>query len=260
MYLCDYGCGQEALYHFKNGKWCCSGHYTKCPFMRNKRTNQNSKKGWSKGKHLSEDHKKKISKKMKGRIVSKETRLKMSTLQKGKYVSNETRKKISKSRLGKYKGKNNPNWKGGYLSKGIPVYDNFKDKLVEEIRRSSFDKNILEVKCSYNKCRKWFIPKAGDVYHRVECLNDINGIGEGNLYCSDKCKQECSIFGLHYDPFEKKEDLNIIYTQDEYNQFRKFVLERDNYECQYCGKKAEHVHHERPQKLEPFFALDPDLA
>jgi len=25
-------------------------------------------------------------------------------------------------------------------------------------------------------------------------------------------------------------------------------------------KKAEHVHYERPQKLESFYALDPDLA
>jgi len=24
MKLCDYGCGQEAKYQFKNGKWCCS--------------------------------------------------------------------------------------------------------------------------------------------------------------------------------------------------------------------------------------------
>jgi hypothetical protein len=50
------------------------------------------------------------------------------------------------------------------------------------------------------------------------------------------------------------------YTQSEYNQFRNYVLERDKYKCQYCGKSADHVHHEKPQKLEPFFALDPDLA
>jgi 5-methylcytosine-specific restriction endonuclease McrA len=62
---------------------------------------------------------------------------------------------------------------------------------------------------------------------------------------------------LKSDPFEKSEKL---YTQEEYQQFREYVLERDNYKCQYCGQKAEHVHHERPQKLEPFFALDPDLA
>ena len=29
--LCDYGCGQEAKYPFKNGKWCCSESYNSCP-------------------------------------------------------------------------------------------------------------------------------------------------------------------------------------------------------------------------------------
>ena len=29
--LCDYGCGQEAKYQFKNGKWCCSENHKSCP-------------------------------------------------------------------------------------------------------------------------------------------------------------------------------------------------------------------------------------
>jgi 5-methylcytosine-specific restriction endonuclease McrA len=52
----------------------------------------------------------------------------------------------------------------------------------------------------------------------------------------------------------------VIYTQDEYETFRQEVLKRDDYKCQYCENKAEHVHHIRPQKLEPFFSLDPDYA
>lgn len=31
MKLCDYGCGQEAQFRFKNGKWCCSKYYQSCP-------------------------------------------------------------------------------------------------------------------------------------------------------------------------------------------------------------------------------------
>ena len=34
--LCDYGCGQEAKYQLKNGKWCCSDSHTSCPEVRNK--------------------------------------------------------------------------------------------------------------------------------------------------------------------------------------------------------------------------------
>jgi hypothetical protein len=30
MQLCDYGCGQEALFQFKNGKWCCAESYKTC--------------------------------------------------------------------------------------------------------------------------------------------------------------------------------------------------------------------------------------
>ena len=29
--LCEYGCGQEAKYQLKNGKWCCNKSYRKCP-------------------------------------------------------------------------------------------------------------------------------------------------------------------------------------------------------------------------------------
>jgi len=34
--LCDYGCGQEAKYFFKNGKKCCSKNHRSCPIIRNK--------------------------------------------------------------------------------------------------------------------------------------------------------------------------------------------------------------------------------
>jgi hypothetical protein len=29
--LCDYGCGQVAIHQFKNGKWCCSTNFARCP-------------------------------------------------------------------------------------------------------------------------------------------------------------------------------------------------------------------------------------
>ena len=261
MPLCDYKCGQKATHQFKNGKWCCSDNFRRCPSVRKK--NSDSSKGTPSGmlgKHLSDEHKKKISLKMKGRLISNTTRDKISKYQKGKIVSVETRKKISESRKGKYKGVYNPNWKGGYFSKGIPLYDNFKDKLVEKIRRNDDDKNILEVKCSYNMCGKWFVPSLWDVYHRIECLDDVNGMGEGKLYCSEKCKMKCPIYGLNYDPIEKINKDGNLYNYANHQLFREFVLKRDKHKCQYCGKQAEHVHHERPQKLEPFFALDPDLA
>ena len=32
--LCSYGCGQEAVYQFGNGKWCCSEYYMSCKNMK----------------------------------------------------------------------------------------------------------------------------------------------------------------------------------------------------------------------------------
>ena len=34
--ICEYGCGQEAKYQFKNGKWCCSKNHRQCPEIKKK--------------------------------------------------------------------------------------------------------------------------------------------------------------------------------------------------------------------------------
>lgn len=65
--LCDYGCGQEALFQFKNGKWCCSKNQNTCPSMKEKNrvllcgeNNPNYGKTFCKEtrKKMSESHKK----------------------------------------------------------------------------------------------------------------------------------------------------------------------------------------------------------
>ncbi len=42
MHICDHGCGQEARYEFKNGKWCCSKSYASCPARRHNRFSINA--------------------------------------------------------------------------------------------------------------------------------------------------------------------------------------------------------------------------
>ena len=188
----------------------------------------------------------------KGRLLYLEEKKKISKSCKGKKQSVEFKQKISdRMRLSK-----NINWKGGYHTSGLPSYDVYYTKLTieEQPERDLLDKNILTVICS--NCKKRFIPFLAQVTERVRCLNGTQN-GECRLYCSDECKDICSVFNRS---INQKNQTNEIYTQEEYQTFRTNVLERDDYKCQYCGKKAEHVHHERPQKLEPFFALDPDLA
>ena len=50
IHICDYGCGQEAKFQFKNGKWCCSKYYVQCPVIREKMSGENNSKGML-GKH-----------------------------------------------------------------------------------------------------------------------------------------------------------------------------------------------------------------
>lgn len=40
--LCEYGCGEEAKYQLKNGKWCCSKHYQSCKGLKKKNSISNS--------------------------------------------------------------------------------------------------------------------------------------------------------------------------------------------------------------------------
>lgn len=72
MPLCEYNCNQEATTQLKNGKWCCSNHWNKCPGLRKKNAEGVSKAhkegkctsehltnekriDWSKGKTILDD-------------------------------------------------------------------------------------------------------------------------------------------------------------------------------------------------------------
>jgi hypothetical protein len=74
---CEYGCGREGKHQLKNGKWCCSKHFTKCPFQRKK---SSKRIPWNKGKTGLQVP---WNKNKKG-IYSKETLKKMSEAKKGK--------------------------------------------------------------------------------------------------------------------------------------------------------------------------------
>ena len=253
MKLCDYGCGQEAKHQLKNGKCCCSSKFNSCPEVRrkNSETNKLKQSGENNG--------------MYGKKQSIESRRKNSESNKKAWADPKSifNNKSYRIKLNKALIENSKKRKRtiSMLKEKYPIFYN-----MEKMRYNpnvSINEREIQVHCANHNCPNskekggWFTPTGSQFHERIRAL-EIVSLDNDRFYCCDKCKFECPIYRLHSDPL--KENNKQSYTFTEYKTFRDFVLKRDNYICQYCGAVAEEVHHERPQKLEPFFALDPDLA
>jgi len=131
---------------------------------------------------------------------------------------------------------------------------------VEEIK---IEDNQFKVHCKNSNCQNskekggWFTPTNLQINNRITSLESEVGCGGSFLYCSQHCKTTCDAFNVHGDP---ERDNQLPYTQEQLQTFRLEVLTRDNYICQYCGGIATDVHHEKPVKLYPESALDPDYG
>ena len=170
----------------------------------------------------------------------------------GKKHSKETRKKIGNREY--KKGKNHVSWKGGYNSKGIPLYDTYAHQIewCEEVRRNEEDSNILEVKCTY--CGKWHIPKIIHINNRLYSLNGNQG-GECRLYCSSSCKWECPTYRQRKYP----KGFKINTSREVQPELRQMVLKRDNYKCVKCNStESLHCHHIEGIRWEPIESADID--
>jgi len=203
--------------------------------------------------------------------LSIETRKKMSEAHKGKncywygkHHSEESKQKMSESN----KGEKNNQWKGGYYNKNIPLYDTYATQLdwCEKVRRNKEDKNILEVKCSYNECNKWFIPTINMVGGRIKCLNG-KSLGESRFYCSDHCKKCCPIYHKTLEALMKEDAVRAgrdpwwEMVREVQPQLRQMVLKRDDYKCTKCGSIEDlHCHHVEGILWEPLTSADIDMC
>jgi len=345
--LCDYGCGQEAKYQFKNGKWCCENHRNKCPSLKQK--NSKSQKlnqfRWSDekkkemsinrkgsnnpmfGKHHSDKTKKILSKRLKGKtyedlygsekaeilkrnyskkmkgrnawnkdktgIFNEESLTKIRNSSLGRKHLDQTKKKIAKSRLNKKHSIETKEklskiskkyWKDNYrkltsnerkeklrisLNKIYGIkYIKIKYPIfskVEELRYNPDkpEEYEIQVRCKNHNCPNskeqggWFTPTRNQLLVRAWQLDKQEGNDGSYFYCCEDCKKECPLYNLRSDP---NSSIEKNYTSEEYQTFRQEVLKRSNYKCEYCTNDATHVHHSRPQKLEPFHSLDPDFG
>lgn len=275
MHLCDYGCGKQALYQFKNKKWCCEKSHQQCIISR-KHTSIISQ-----GHKVSKETKDKIRNSKIGKSRSLKTKLKISRSNIGNKHTQKTKEKIRAKMLGKvpwnkglkncftkssnekrknkFIGNKNPAWKGGYSLAGIPTYYEYINKLypIEECRKNLIDENILEVKCAY--CGSWFIPTLMQVTERIRVINGTQA-GEQRLYNSNDCKTECPIYNQKKYPKDHKPATSRE-VQPELRQIR-FKL--DNYTCQICNKHQDeldvglHCHHIEGIRWEPLESADVD--
>jgi hypothetical protein len=258
--LCLCGCEKEVGPYSEKGY--VYGHNSKRRIVseETKRKISESLKGENHhfyGKHLSEEHKRKLSKSQTGekshswrKTICEETKRKISESLKGKHRSEEIKKKMSESRKITIKE----------IYKKYPFFSK-----IEEMRYNPDkpEEKEIQVHCKFSECSNskekggWFTPTKIQLHERIRQLEHDYGNDGVYFYCCEDCKEKCSLYYSHGSLNRKTKKL---YTDEEYQIFRQFVLARDDHVCQFCGEKAEHVHHERPQKLEPFFALDPDYA
>jgi len=270
MKLCEYGCGQEAKYQFKNGKWCCSETTNKCPAVRQKQSElMKGKIPHNKGKKTgprSEETKRKISKSHKGKILSEEHKKSISESHKGKSLSKEhINNLMGRIVWNKDKVCNKETKKKISIGNKFSLRD-YKENhpflfVVEELRENK--NGEIQVHCKNHECENskekggWFTPNRNQLYERIRHLEHKDGNGGSYFYCSQHCKDTCPLYGLRSDPYKEN---NLPYTYEEYNTCKAVVFERENGLCEYCGEPATDMHHIFPVKLEPFFALDPDYC
>jgi len=286
MRICEYGCEQTAKFPFKNGKWCCSSKWQYCPNMKkqiskkligkivSEETKQKIRDCNIGNKHTKETKIKisksckgkkrsnKVCEKMKNRIVSEKTRQKISNKLKGRVFSKEHISKIKEARKkqkppGKRRTIKNINLKYPLFSK------------IEEMRYNPDKPNEKEIQvhCKNHNCPNskeqngWFTPTTRQIEFRISSIESIDGTYTSYFYCSEECKYECPLYGKTIKQLMNINNKRLYnYTQSEYNIWRTEVLERANYKCEYCEDEAIDVHHIKPQKLEPFFTLDPDFG
>jgi len=218
----------------------------------------------------SNEWRKKISDSIRNKWKEKEWREKQITSLKNSFTD-ERKKKISEAKTLIWKKENsvyrtkerNINWNKSFKR---TIKEKYKRKYplfwkVEDVRQNAVTGNI-EVRCKNHKCENskerdgWFTPTGSQLAERIRQLEICNN-DNCYFYCSQLCKDTCELYNLRSDP---NKDIFKPYTEFEYQTFRKFVLERDENICQFCGEKGTDVHHERPVSTEPFFALDPDYS
>ena len=194
------------------------------------------------------------------------------------FHSNETRKKIGKKSKEKWES---DNFRQKFSKKTSYSIISLKEKhpffcQIEKLREDPKTGEI-QVHCKNHNCKNskekggWFTPTNFQIANRIFCSEHIDDANGSYFYCSDKCKQECPLFGSTVNQLIRlysNDNSESLYESGEYQIFRNEVIQRNielygKIKCELCGninEKELAIHHEKPQKTHPHMALDPDIA
>ena len=158
------------------------------------------------------------------------------------FSSNFYKNHMRNNRKTLFDKENHNQWRGGRDTVWFDTYYK-RLEIVDEVRRSKEDHNVLEVKCTY--CGRWYKPNVDSVVRRLTSVDtdpcSKRTHGESRLYCSIHCKNTCPIFRMRKYPKGFKRST----SREVQPELRKMVLKRDGYICQRCGEVdiELHCHH-----------------
>jgi hypothetical protein len=150
-------------------------------------------------------------------------------------------------------GEENPNYKGGVVSKNIPLYNTYKHQLepMEQCAHDPEYPTILNVFCV--NCGVQYRPTLKAVNTRIYkgFKNDTC-----KFYCSIECKKSCSIYGKRAHPKDNKSHHYRVHQKE----WALLVLEQNNNEhiCEICGEYGNIAHHIDPVVCNPIESADID--
>lgn len=162
---------------------------------------------------------------------------------------------IEKTKLYNKNNKEKISVKSKSYRNNIAKYEIYNNKIsyAEEIKKDV--NGNLQVKCTY--CDQQFNPTNRQVIDRLSVLNG-NSKGESRFYCSDGCKQSCTI----YRQVDYPKGFKKATSREVDPLIRKIALARDEYKCKKCFKTIDeialHVHHIEGATQNPMISNDID--
>ena len=112
-------------------------------------------------------------------------------------------------------------------------YNGYETKLT--IEEDPIEGENGELLCRCTHCREYFSPTVYQIRNRVQSLNGKNK-SENRLYCSDKCKTECTIYLAKNVPRDQRDRFQQARCNQPVNRQALLDLQIDEFGYNFCDK------------------------